>query len=323
MSNLASASTARAVPPLPQPVSPVAQAKAKRPPNRALQITASFATAFAIGGHALLGFEQSIFQMVVAVLTGYTVAFLLEFVDAWCTGKPVAFKGQGFRGVVMFLLAPHMTSITTSFLIYVNDNIFIMMFAVAAGISSKYLFRITGPTRADHFMNPSNFGIITTFTLFPTMTVIPYQFTETVSGPVDWIVPAVIWTLGTRLNIVHSKRITVIISWLVGFVLQGAVRSTLGDANFLGTLMPMTGVAFALFSCYMVTDPKTSPPTKRGQILFGAGMAAAYGVLITLHVMMPLMFCVTAVCAIRGIALFLNHRKTLALELPKTALAAG
>jgi enediyne biosynthesis protein E5 len=49
-----------------------------------------------------------------------------------------------------------------------------------------------------------------------------------------------------------------------------------------------------------VTDPATTPSTVRGQVAFGAGVAAAYGALMSLHVVFGLFFALTFVCAVRG-----------------------
>ena len=72
----------------------------------------------------------------------------------------------------------------------------------------------------------------------------------------------------------------------------------------MAALTPMTGVAFILFTFYMVTDPATSPVRRRSQLLFGAGVAAAYSFLVVCHVVFALFFALTIVCALRGISLF-------------------
>ena len=63
----------------------------------------------------------------------------------------------------------------------------------------------------------------------------------------------------------------------------------------------MTGVAFILFTFYMVTDPATTPSGKPGQVAFGAGVAVAYGLLLTVHVVFGLFFALTIVCAMRDV----------------------
>ena len=68
----------------------------------------------------------------------------------------------------------------------------------------------------------------------------------------------------------------------------------------------MTGVAFLLFTFYMVTDPATTPTTLRGQLAFGAAMAAAYGTLMAFHVVFGLFFGLTFVCVGRGAFLHLR-----------------
>jgi hypothetical protein len=65
----------------------------------------------------------------------------------------------------------------------------------------------------------------------------------------------------------------------------------------------MTGVAFLLFTFYMVTDPGTTPVAARAQVAFGAAVAAVYGVLIALHVVFGLFFALAIVSLTRGVAL--------------------
>ena len=57
-------------------------------------------------------------------------------------------------------------------------------------------------------------------------------------------------------------------------------------------LAPMTGLAFVLFTFYMVTDPGATPSRRRAQVAFGGSVAVAYGVLVALHVVFVLFFLV-------------------------------
>ncbi|HZT57801.1 MAG TPA: hypothetical protein VFA21_04160, partial [Pyrinomonadaceae bacterium] len=54
--------------------------------------------------------------------------------------------------------------------------------------------------------------------------------------------------------------------------------------------------------------PATTPSRRRGQILFGAGVAAAYGFLVVCHVVFGLFFALTIVCALRGAGLYASER---------------
>jgi hypothetical protein len=69
----------------------------------------------------------------------------------------------------------------------------------------------------------------------------------------------------------------------------------------------MTGVAFVLFTFYMVTDPATCPCMPRGQLLFGALVAATYGILVTVHVVFGFFFALTLVSLTRGITLYAQN----------------
>jgi enediyne biosynthesis protein E5 len=198
------------------------------------------------------------------------------------------------------LLAPHMTATTMAFLLYTNDRVDALVFAVVAAIGSKHVFRIWAGGRFRHFMNPSNFGIALCFFVLPWVNTIPYQFTESFGGAWDWVVLGVLTALGTRLNLMFTGRHYLIGAWLLGFAAQAVLRSALGTSVMAAELMMMTGPAFALFTFYMITDPQTSPSAPRSQVAFGLGIATVYGLLMVFHVVFAIFFSVTIVCAIRG-----------------------
>ncbi|HHO53935.1 MAG TPA: enediyne biosynthesis protein UnbU [Deltaproteobacteria bacterium] len=272
-------------------------------PRMGLKISATTATLFALAGHAFLGFEQSFLQLLVAVLAGYASALLLEVIDARSNQRPPLFAGGGPRHVAFFLAPAHMTAVTTSFLLYVNDALWPMVFAVVAAVGSKYIFKLTIRGRKRHFMNPSNFGIALTLLLFHQVAVIPYEYTEGMygrGGAGDWILPLAIVVLGSNLNVRFTRRVPLIVTFLATFALQAIVRAWTSGAPLLSGLMPMTGVAFLLFTFYMITDPMTSPASLRGQIVFGASISLIYMLLMFTHVIFTLFFSVTLVCALRG-----------------------
>jgi Na+-translocating ferredoxin:NAD+ oxidoreductase RnfD subunit len=160
-----------------------------------------------------------------------------------------------------------------------------------------------GSTR--HFFNPSNFGITVTLLVFSWVSVAPpYQFTENMTGVGDWILPAVIVCTGTFLNARFTHRLPLIAAWLGGFVAQAALRSLFFDIPFGAGLVPMTGVAFILYTFYMVTDPATTPSGRREQIAFGFSVAAVYGLLMVAHVVFGLFFALTIVCTFRGLGMY-------------------
>jgi len=178
-------------------------------------------------------------------------------------------------------------------------------------IGSKAIFRVKVNGKVRHFLNPSNFGISMALLLFPWVGITPpYQFTENLLGWGDWILPAAIVVTGTFLNTRFTQRMPMIGAWLGAFILQAALRSYWFDTPLLPALLPMTGVAFVLFTFYMVTDPGTTPYSLEGQILFGGSVALCYGILMVCHVVFGLFFALTLVCVCRGMWLYYQEWQT-------------
>jgi enediyne biosynthesis protein E5 len=267
-----------------------------------------FATAISVLtclGHAVLGFEQSYAHVAVALATAYAVELGLEIVDASACRRAVAFRGGGVVRVVDFLLPAHITALACAMLLYANDRLAPVVFAAAFGVASKSVFRAQIGAGRRHFMNPSNAGIAATLLAFPWVGVaMPYQFTENLHGAGDWVLPLVFVCVGSFLNARFTRRIPLIAGWLGGFVLQAVIRSAWFDVRLLPALTPMTGVAFVLFTFYMVPDPGTTPTRPRDQLGFGAAVALTYGALQVLHVVYGLFFALAIVCTVRGCALW-------------------
>ena len=262
-------------------------------------------------GHTFFGFEQSWAQPLVALGTAYPLAILLEVIQCWSNGRKPAFNG-GVRPLIDFLLSAHISALAVAMLLYANDRLWVVAFATAVAIGSKVLFRQPARSGAGrHFYNPSNFGITVTLLLFSWVGIAPpYQFTENLDRIGDWLLPTVIICSGTFLNYRFTKRLPLIGAWLIGFVLQAAIRSLFFDVPLVAGLLPMTGVAFILYTFYMVTDPATTPKSVLSQIVFGLSVAAVYGILLTVHVVFGLFFSLSIVCTIRGIFLYAQAWET-------------
>jgi hypothetical protein len=280
-----------------------------RDPRTGLRTSATLATVFTILGHTVLGFEQSWAQVVVAVATGYACALLFEFVDARANDDVPGFSGGGFRKLADFLLSAHMTAITLSFLLYVNQRLWLMALAVAIAIGSKYVLRVRQGARLQHFMNPSNAALAVVLATCRTTGILPWGFTVNIHGATDWIVPLVIVGLGLRLNLLFTGRLPTIASYLGTFIALAFCRAWLLGKGAPAELSVLTGVPMVLFTLYMITDPQTSPSRLRSQILYGAGIGVAYSALLMLHVNFTMFYSVTLVCAIRGLALFAASRR--------------
>ncbi|MGH2413126.1 MAG: enediyne biosynthesis protein UnbU [Microcystaceae cyanobacterium] len=272
-------------------------------------------------GHTVLGFEQSWAQPLVALATAYSLELFLELIDAWADRHPPRFWGNPGK-FVDFLLSAHITALAVAMLLYANERLLPIAFATAAAIGSKAIFRVPVGQGKRHFFNPSNIGISVTLLLFPWVGIAPpYQFTENLSGWGDWILPGLIVCTGTFLNSRFTQKLPLIAAWLAGFILQAVLRSYWFSTPLMAALLPMTGVAFVLFTFYMVTDPGTTPSRPVTQVIFGASVAAAYGLLMVCHIVFGLFFALTLVCTLRGLLLYVQSWR-IQLSRPKALVPA-
>lgn len=271
-------------------------------------------TVLNILGHTWLGFEQPWFTPFVAVFTAYACEISIEVaIQGW---RKARFRGS-FANLLHFLLPAHISGLAVGMLLYTNENLIVVAFAASVAIYSKVLLRapIPGaqPGATTHFLNPSNLGIVVTLLVFRDWVGVaqPYQFTENIYGDgwygmLDWVLPGIIVCSGSFLNWRATKRMPLVLAWLGGFVMQAAVRSYLSAQSILPMLSPMTGLAFVLFTFYMVTDPMTTPRDMRGQIIFGLSTAAVYGLLTYAGAVFGLFFALCIVCFARGVHLFVQ-----------------
>jgi hypothetical protein len=261
-----------------------------------------------VAGYVVLGFEQPWIWPLVAIATGYTVELTLEAIGARVEGRTPRFLGGGPKGVMEFLFPAHITSLALNMLIYVNDRIWVMMFAVTLAVATKWILRAPVRGNLRHFMNPSNFGILMVLVLFPWGSIAPpYHFTEGLNDWGSWILVTVIIITGTMLNAKLTGRMWLIMGWLSFFVLQAVVRGIVFGTSIPAALAVMTGVAFVLYTNYMVTDPGTTPSKPGAQFAFGAGVATVYGIFMIAHIAYGLFFATAIVCLIRGIFLWGLH----------------
>lgn len=258
-------------------------------------------TLFNIIGHFFLGFEQSWAHPLVALATGYTLSIVFEVVFAWSRGRQPIFLTRGGTGLIDFLLPSHIAALAISMLLYPNERLAPIMFAVAVALGSKVLFRISVGKGSRHILNPSNFGIAVTLFLFPWVSISPpYQFTENISGIANWIIPLGFVLFGTFLNGRFTKRLPLIAAWVSAFALQALIRALIFGTPLMAGLMPITGVAFLLYTFYMISDPATTPQDTRSQVMFGVSVAAVYALLMTMHIVFGLFFALPIVCLLRS-----------------------
>jgi len=127
----------------------------------------------------------------------------------------------------------------------------------AIAITSKYVIR----WRGRHLWNPSNLAIVALLLLSP-----DYVSTLSVQwGNTLWPM-LIVWVAGV-LIVWRVKRLHITAVYVVSFVVLALARSVITGHAFLAEVAPITGPMYQLFIFFMITDPKTTVKSRRGQCL--------------------------------------------------------
>ncbi|MEV4555568.1 enediyne biosynthesis protein [Kitasatospora sp. NPDC049285] len=289
---------------------PAPAAKPKPDPRYlALRNFAISISVFNTFGYTLLGFEQPWLWPFIAVATGYTAELVFEMISSWAYRRPPRFTGRGFRGLYEFLLPAHITALAVNMLTYGNNQLLPIIFGVIIGVGGKHALQAPVAGRMRHFMNPSNFGITVLLLCFGSWFSIapPYQFTENANTYFRVMIPLIIATAGTVINALLTKRTPLIVGWLGAFAIQAFLRHWIWDVSLFSALGVMTGVAFVLFTNYMISDPGTTPTKGMAQFMFGSSVAFVYAILMVFNVVYTLFFATSLVCLLRGLGWWVAH----------------
>lgn len=229
-------------------------------------------TLYTILGQTVLYFNRDIKQLVLCVGT----SCLVEVLFSWI-----------FTRVLLFPISAYITGLSIGLLLESYDAR-VFVFASIWGIASKYLIR----DKQGHFFNPSNFSVVSALALCHGLaTVAP----GSQWGGKAWI-PMVILVLGLTM-MYRVKRLDLVAAWLTGFIVMGLLRVALGQGGIVFALGPILSGEFALFSFSMLPDPKTSPNTRTGRILWGAGIAVMDGTLRYFEFRYSMFFALFFFCA--------------------------
>ncbi len=125
----------------------------------------------------------------------------------------------------------------------------------AISITSKYVLRVKGR----HIWNPSNFGISVMLFLAPeTVATLSIQWG-------NYLLPMlVIWALGSII-IWRLRRFHITGIYVASFIAFAFLRSWMTHSPWQSEIAPITGPMYQLFIFFMITDPKTTVRSKRGQ----------------------------------------------------------
>lgn len=258
-----------------------------------------------IFGHTVLGFEQSVAQFLAAVGSACAAQLLLDILDARINKRPLRLRPD-FVGLLTFFAPALISGMALGMLLLPNKLLLPFAFASVVAMASKVIFRAPLAGKTQHFFNPSNFAIVVTLFSCPWVSIAPpYHFMGQVTGVWNWIVPVIILASGILVHSLATGRLPLVISWLVGFLLQALLRHLTLGVPLAAPLIPMTSSAFIIFTLYMIPDPATTPLNKRAQIAFGLTVAAVYAMIQVSHQVYGLFGALVIVSLARGVWLHL------------------
>lgn len=130
-------------------------------------------------------------------------------------------------------------------------------FALCAAISiaSKYVLRYKGR----HIWNPTNFGVVAIILIASdSAAILSIQW-----GNNMWAM-FVIWIIGI-ISLWKIKKLNITLTYISAFIVFAWVRSIATGDPFLAEVAPLTGPMYQLFVLFMMTDPKTTVKSRKGQ----------------------------------------------------------
>jgi enediyne biosynthesis protein E5 len=101
-----------------------------------------------------------------------------------------------------------------------------------------------------------------------------YVATLSIQWGNDVLPMVIVWILGALITWrVHRFHIT--ITYVISFVVFSALLSVMVGDSFLAEVAPLTGPMYQLFIFFMITDPRTTVKSVRGQCLVAFLVALA------------------------------------------------
>ena len=136
--------------------------------------------------------------------------------------------------------------------------------AAVIAIASKFLIRVRGK----HVFNPTNGGIVALLLLTGQVWVSPGQW-----GTAAFF--AFLMACAGSLVVTRAARSDVTLAFIVCYSALVFGRSLYLGEPMTIPLHRLESGAFLLFAFFMISDPKTTPDSRAGRILFAALVAAA------------------------------------------------
>ena len=229
-------------------------------------------TAPPLGGRLVAGIDKRYLAPILVTIVLLVGQLTFGFLESWSRTVLAITTAIGVEVVLSRLMWGRWPHLASSYISGISIGMLVRSPAIwayalcsAISITSKYVLRVDGR----HIWNPSNFGIVAMLLLA----------SDTVASlSVQWgnmLLPmVVVWCFGSV--IIHALgRFHITLTYVASFLGFGLVRALVTGHPFLSEIAPITGPMYQLFIFFMITDPKTTVRSFRGQCLVAFLVAAA------------------------------------------------
>lgn len=167
-----------------------------------------------------------------------------------------------------------------------------VVFSVLA-VSSKYLLLLD---KKRHFFNPTNFAIVAG------LTFMPREYFEVRGDDFNISFYPMMHVLLFGLAAVYlGKTWRVTLAYFITIVLMSFLLSLQSGDSIIYYLGPEVGAIGLIFMFLMITDPRTTPASSRGQLFFGFLVAATLYVFRSFEMFYSHFFSLFIVTLFRGL----------------------
>jgi enediyne biosynthesis protein E4 len=217
-------------------------------PDDARWRVAAILLGYVVLGITVLGFNRSPVQVATTVVTAVLLDMLLHRL----------LRG----GPPLFPLSALITGLGLSILVNYAHGLWLAAIPPMFAIASKYLFTFRGR----HVYNPALFGVVACLLLGGGL----ISDSPAYQWGGSYAIGVFIVTLALFLFVLKINRMALVLSFLLFYAISVFARAWLTrwhmpmETWLLGAL---SSPPLYLFTFFMITDPQTSPPTRRAQVL--------------------------------------------------------
>jgi enediyne biosynthesis protein E5 len=224
-----------------------------------------------LGGRLVAGIDKRYLAPVLVTIVLLVGQLTFGFLESWSRTLLAILTAIGVEVILSRLMWGRWPHLASSYISGISIGMLVRSPAIwpyalcsAISITSKYVLRVDGR----HIWNPSNFGIVA-------MLVLASDAVASLS--VQWgnmLLPMiVVWCFGSV--IIHALgRFHITLTYVTSFIAFALVRALVTGHPFLSEVAPITGPMYQLYIFFMITDPKTTVRSFRGQCLVAFLVAA-------------------------------------------------